>query len=568
MNQKLEDSLELALGLSEEERDRTSDLNTGFSPESDTWELIVKYSGDIERIADDSTTIETLYGGYAIVRLPENRINQLSALPEIEYIEKPKRLYFQTYEGRYASCIPQVQNPPESLSGQGTIVGVVDSRVDYSHPDFRNEDGTTRILQLWDQGILSGIYDSERINQALSAPTIDEQHRIVPSVDVSGHGTAVLGIAAGNGRASRGENKGVATQSSILVVKMGAPGYRSFPRTTELMRGVDFCIRQAIAYNRPLALNISFGNNYGSHNGTSLIETYLDNVAGIGKTTIVVATGNEGGKRRHAEGTVTARESRMIELTVAEAETNLNLQIWKDYVDEYEIRLQAPSSNSIIISETVGGVYQARLDNTLLYWVFGEPAPYSQDQEIYLEMVPDKNRKSIQSGVWKIILIPRRVVSGKYQMWLPEGSAIGMDTGFLVPSPETTLTIPSTASRVISVGAYNQRTSSLATFSGWGPTGQGGQKPDLVAPGVDILTAAPGGLYALQTGTSMAAPFVTGSAALLNEYGIVRGNDAYLYGEKLKAYLIKGARQLPGFNQYPNPQAGYGALCLRDSLPF
>ena len=141
-------------------------------------------------------------------------------------------------------------------------------------------------------------------------------------------------------------------------------------------------------------------------------------------------------------------------------------------------------------------------------------------------------------------------------------------TGFLLPSSQTTLTIPSTAARVISVGAYNSRTFAYADFSGRGGIWQNPDvKPDLAAPGVDVTTVAAGGGYAQFTGTSFAVPFVTGGAALLMEWGIIRGNDPYLYGEKVKAYLQRGARPLPGFTEYPNPQVGYGALCVRASLP-
>lgn len=97
----------------------------------------------------------------------------------------------------------------------------------------------------------------------------------VPSGDFSGHGTAVLGIAAGNGRASEGVKRGVAYRSDLLVVKMGNPRENSFPRTTELMEGIDYLIRQAVKMRKPIVINVSFGNNYGSHRGDSLLKTIL-----------------------------------------------------------------------------------------------------------------------------------------------------------------------------------------------------------------------------------------------------------------------------------------------------
>ena len=144
---------------------------------------------------------------------------------------------------------------------------------------------------------------------------------------------------------------------------------------------------------------------------------------------------------------------------------------------------------------------------------------------------------------------------------------VGRSTGFLQPEVETTMTIPSTTNKVISVGAYDAATDTVAAFSGRGRTADGRLGVTLVAPGVDVHCPAPGGGYTDQTGTSMAAPFVAGSAALMMEWGIVRGNDPYLYGEKIKAYLMNGARRLTGQQRLPDVTAGWGALCLRDSLP-
>lgn len=168
-------------------------------------------------------------------------------------------------------------------------------------------------------------------------------------------------------------------------------------------------------------------------------------------------------------------------------------------------------------------------------------------------------------------MTPRRIVSGAYQMWLPVQSALNIGTAFLQPVTTTTLTIPATAARVISVGAYDALTFTYADFSGRGPTagfeGTGAFKPDIAAPGVNVITTAVGGGNVQVSGTSFAVPFVTGSAALLMEWGIVKGNDLYLYGEKVKAYFRRGARRLPGFTEWPNNEVGYGALCVRESLP-
>lgn len=568
-DQKLETVLELALSTDEAQREQSNTLDVGYDPATKRWELIVKYSGS--PVFPDFVTFFPLFGGYAIVSIPENYIPTLSEMPEIEYIEKPKNLVLSLYEARAASCITPVQNPPLSLDGSGVLVGIVDSGIDIFHPDFRNEDGTTRIRELWDQTVPNEtesffnrgrIFTSEDINRALA-----ENDRSFPSRDLSGHGTHVAGIAAGNGRASQGRQKGVAPTSSLLIVKLGNVFPEGFPRTTELMLGMEYCVRRSIEWQLPLALNISFGNSYGSHDGTSLLETYIDNLAGLGRTTICIGSGNEGNKGRHTSGTLNAAQTTQIELAVAPSETSLNLQIWKNYVDTFRIRLLAPSGNDIFLTARSPGVHNDILDSTQLLWYLGEPSPYSTSQEIYLEMLPIPGNTYIQGGIWKFQLIPENIVDGSYNLWLPSGNSINPDTRFLVPIENTTLTIPSTASAPISVAAYNSNTDTFAPFSGQGYTGLSLAKPDIAAPGVDILSTAPGGGYTRNTGTSMATPFVTGSAALLMQYGIVQNRDPYLYGQKVKAYLQRGARHIPAEKNYPSPMIGWGALCLKDSLP-
>ena len=173
----------------------------------------------------------------------------------------------------------------------------------------------------------------------------------------------------------------------------------------------------------------------------------------------------------------------------------------------------------------------------------------------------------INDGIWRIEVTAQQVESGRIDMWMPDSAALNNNTFFLRPSPDVTLTIPSTTASAISVGGYNAANSAYADFSGRGFTRLTNQvRPDITAPAVNISSAAVGGGMTVKSGTSMATPFVSGSAALLMEWGIVRGNDSYLYGEKLKAYLIKGAKPLPG-ESVPSPKTGWGALCVRDSLP-
>lgn len=277
-DQKIENLLNLALDISEREREKSQQLDVGYNLQDREWELIIKYAGNLDGVRRVARRVSELLNGYAIVTISEFQIDALSALPEVEYIEKPKRLYFQVNNGKRVSCINEVQDMRFSLFGQEVLIGIVDSGIDYTLDDFKNADGTTRIVSLWDQSLEAdgeervpeaygvGVeYSLEEINNELLEDSSIESEmgdRVrVRSLDFSGHGTAVAGIAAGSGTVYRG----VAPESELIIVKMGMVRLDGFPRTTELMMGIDYVIRKAMELGKPVAINVSFGNTYGPH---------------------------------------------------------------------------------------------------------------------------------------------------------------------------------------------------------------------------------------------------------------------------------------------------------------
>lgn len=574
-DQKIENLLNLALSASEEEREKSLELDVGYYPIARTWEVIIKYSGTLGQVREIAESVVELSNEFAIVTVREDRLEALAGIEAVEYIEKPKRLFFQVENGRRVSCMTSVQIRPPKLYGTGVLVAIIDSGIDYANLDFRNADGTTRIYALWDQtipgnppeGHVQGTeYTQEKINEALQQENRTERMKIVPSEDRSGHGTAVAGIAAGNGRGSKGARyQGVASESGILVVKLGTPREEGFPRTTELMQAIDYVVKKAQRAGRPVAINISFGNTYGSHTGTSLLERFIADIANLWKSVICIGMGNEGASAGHTAGILKENTEERIPLAVQMKETAINVQIWKSYHDIVDISLISPAGVQIGPIPEVIGTQRFVVGDTEILLYYGEPSPFHVSQEIFIEFLPKDSY--ITPGIWQFVLTPRKIVTGEYDLWLPSENVLNRGTAFRYPTERGTLTIPSTSQRVISVGAYDSLTFAYADFSGRGGL-EGESKPDLVAPGVDITAPTPSGIYQTFTGTSFATPFVSGAAALMMEWGIVRGNDPYLYGEKVKAYLRRGARPLPGFTEYPNPQVGYGALCLRDSLPL
>lgn len=599
-NQKRENLLNLALGTAPQERRRSMDLDVGYNESDRTWELIVRFQGSLKWLEEDpdmpkpGIRVHELSGGYAVLRVPESAIDAVSRLDQIEYIEKPKRLFFAVNGGRTASCLLGVQpgtaqglgesapyGGPGAASGQGlkltgrgVLVAVIDSGIDYFHPDFRLADGSTRILYLWDQE-QGAVYTREDINEALRETDRQKAFERVPSRDVSGHGTAAASIAAGNGRESQGLYRGVAFESDLLIVKLGTPLPDSFPKTAQLMEALDFVTAKAVELGRPLAVNISFGNTYGAHDGTGLLETFMDSLAASGRFVFAVGAGNEGAGGGHTGGRLSGDAAKggagggaiqNVELAVAPFETGLGVQLWKSYADQFSISLIAPGGETLGLLDERLGAQALRWGGTRILIYYGEPSPYSQSQEVYFDFIPMGDY--LDSGIWTFRLQPKNIVAGDYDLWLPSQGILNPATRFLLAVPETTLTIPSTASRVITVGAYDDAYGAYADFSGRGFTRSPVQvKPDLAAPGVDIVAAKSGGSYETVTGTSFAVPFVAGSAALLMQWGIADGNDPFLYGEKVKAYLKRGAKRFDGYGPWPNERLGWGALCVAESLP-
>ena len=560
-DQKLENLLNISLQATKEEREKSEELGIGYDPEQNTWELIVRYTGSLDglRIRYPQIRIRELLNQYAVLIVPETLVDAVSQETVIEYVEKPKQLYFELQAGKAASCINAVQqgmNNPFGLFGKGTIVAVIDTGIRAESMEFRNADGSTRILNIWDQ-TTGTEYDRSQIDEALQNETKDTEG--IPGADVLGHGTQVAAIACGS--------SGVAAQADILVVKLGLAAKNGFPRTTQLMEALDYVVRKAIDYGKPLAVNISFGNNYGDHTGSSLLENFINDIADSWKCSICIGSGNEGLGAVHTGGTLTEDMEETVELAVRSYETGLSIQIWKDYWDDIAVEIIAPSGRNLGRIQENSRVSRIRYEDMELLTYFGEPSPFRIRQEIYIDMIPQT--VYIQSGLWKLRLIPRSIRNGRYDMWLPAQGALNFGTGFTSPDSASTFTIPSAAAKAVTVGAYDAGTGSAAPFSGRGYIVEiGGSlmvKPELAAPGVNVLVPSVSGM-ARVSGTSYATPFVTGSAALLMEWGIVRGNDAFLYGEKLKAYLIKGAEPLAGA-AVPDTQTGWGRLCLKNSLP-
>ena len=612
MNQKIENLLNVSLDATREELESSESLSTGFNWRDNTWEIIVRYTGNLENIkANYNVYVRELLFNYAIIVTDKATIELISQEPQIVYVEKPKSLYFQLERAKSAACASNVRvgqpgaygynnisrninesisentsgnigsgqtghgiggiadNGIQYLSGKGVITAIIDTGIDIYSSEFRNADGSTRILDIYDQTLqreysaadIDAIIGKDR-NVYTGRDISQEENEGIPAFDNIQHGTNVAVIACGK--------SGVAYESDIIVVKMGYSYNNQFPRTTSLMDAIDYIIRKAMEYNRPVAINISYGMNYGDHNGNTLLESYINAAASGYKCSICIGSGNEADKAVHYGGTIKNAQTDTVEIAVGEYQSSIDIQIWKYYWDDIRVTLISPDGTERVIV-THGKISRYTLGRTNVISLSGEPSPYNLYQEIYINL--QLQGSYITSGIWKIQLYGENVRQGTYNIWLPASVSLNRATGVIRPVAYDTITIPATAGGCISVGAYNSYTGAYAAFSGRGSALTdvltAGIKPDILAPGVDISIrrdTRQGVVYTSVTGTSYATPFVTGAAALLMQWGIVMENDRFMYGEKLKAYLRSGARQLDGVTQKPNPVTGYGALCVEDSI--
>ncbi|MGL5243560.1 MAG: S8 family serine peptidase [Sarcina sp.] len=524
-------------------------------------EIVVLFGESVDNLRKSVEKIgakfEDLGYSFGIIKIKILNISLLDDIYGIQYFEFPKPIYTADYSSNRASCVQSTWNN-YGLSGEGTLVAFIDTGIDYTHPAFKTLEGKTRIEYIYD--LENGeVYDRAKINEALES---DDPYSIVPSQDISGHGSHVAGIACAGGNISF-DNYGVAYKSSIIMVKITREKKLKSALSTQLMRGLKFLLDKSKELRKPLVINISLSTNDGAHNGSSLLEQYIQTITRLEKVAIVVAAGNDGAAGHHVGGVI-EREKEVL-FNIGSGEKTILLDLYKPVLVDWIINITSPagiSTQDVVLSES----YKERIiGNTQITIYTAGPKPFDITGQIIIKIAA--LRKEILPGEWKITLKSSDNTKGYFDIWLPITEGLNEKTKFLQPEVLNTLGIPATVSGVISVGSYNYNNNSISAFSGRGISRVGWyENPDVLAPGENILSVGEEGGFTTKSGTSMAAPHVAGVCALLLEWGIVLGNDSFLYGDRLKYYLIKGAKRNIPKQIYPNPTYGYGFVCAENSM--
>ena len=522
-------------------------------------DVIIKYSGDFDILLSALKEkaidyVEDLGSGYALTDIPPGGESVLYSIPEVEDVELSKEVFLSELPFENG-CIVNSSFVPLRYSGKDVVVGIVDTGIDYTSSEFRFSDGSSRIKYFWDQigngsppeGFLTGAeYTEEMLNDALFS---DNPFSVIQPLDVSGHGTAVAAVAAGS-------SLGRAPESDIIAVRVSR-GFGEESTTLQLMRGLYYCIQKALQLKKPLAVNISYGLNRGSHRGDSLFERYISDISSMGRTSVIIPTGNEGDAGHHYEGQLSQGETIDITFFTASLLRSFYLSLWKNYTDSISTELILPNGRSIGVINEFSDRTDITANGMKITAFYGRPSVRSVFQEILYDV--RMFTAEIPSGLWTLRIRADRIVNGHFDLWLPTTEQVTRATFFTDPSDRLTMTIPSTADRMIRVSGFDKGKGSVPSFSGRGADYPFYITPDAAAQAVNVRSSTLSGSIGSFTGTSFAAPLVTGLAAQLMEWGIVCGNSPFLYGEKLRAQIRLLAQRRDGV-RYPDTSIGYGFI--------
>lgn len=542
---------------------------------NDYADLLITYSGDESILRNfQDATVHIINFFDAVVHVPVSQITQ-NTIVQLGYSVMPSLFGLISESSLEASGIPRLRNIPNfNLRGQGVLIGILDSGIDYTNPIFKNADNTTRIAAIWDQTVSSdnfpghSMYGTEYSRDQINAALQNQDPRsIVPTNDEIGHGTMVAGIAAGNEVPDSGFY-GIAPESELVIVKLkqakpylrdffivpeGVPCYQE----NDIIFALDYLKDKAIELNKPMAICVALGTAQGAHDGRGTLSSYLSLQASDPGYGVIVAAGNEGNARRHYFGKVNPATGRdTVELSVGENEPGFSMELWGDSPGVFSIDIQTPTG------EYVPRIIPRLDENRDVSFIF-ETTTILIDYQVIESQSGDQlilmRFRNPAPGIWKFNVYGRTDLNIGFNLWLPMEGFITDNTFFVKSDPYTTILSLGNSLVPVTVTAYNNEDDSLYVNASRGYTRTGVIKPEIAAPGVNITAPGLSQSFVQVTGTSPAAAHATGIAALVLEWAIVRKNQPQMNTLDLKIFMIRGARRDVDII-YPNRDWGYGIL--------
>lgn len=581
--------------------------------------FLVRYNNDLQGAYErTSPTCVTLINGIFLVAYSDRNYNDFYAY-QVGYNSIPKCYGLMDSSAVLSTGADVVARLPGlNLTGKDVLVGFVDTGIDYTNPTFFDENGNTRIARIWDQteevfGTGKPIfgYGAEFTKVQIDSVIATGNYNEIPTTDEDGHGTFLASVAAGRNDISE-DFVGMAPESEIVMVKLKTAkkylrDYYGIPENVlcysedDIVLGVKYLIDVAIELQKPLVICLGIGTSFGAHDGTTNLELFLENLVGLRGVAVVTAAGNELGSRGHFAGRLMSRTWALadvattnMELLVDENENALYMELWGTSPGLLKCSITSPTGERFTqIPAQKDGVVVADFlyEGTKVFVENLVVEPNTGDQLVIFRF------EKPSAGIWTInVSAYFEETNTSFDAWLPIREFRQEETGFVDSNPETIICSPGNARSVITTAGYNHQSGAIYINSSRGYARNGRVEPILVAPAVNVqgvfatpppqpitppqptmppqpitppqpatLLPQKATLYARRSGTSVAAAFSAGAAALLLEWGYIKGNFPTINTESIRQILIRGTKNVADMAT-PNAIYGWGALDLYNAF--